>query len=223
MSELQFEWVINCAEGESIGKRAPRSSIYLQDTSQEGGTEKLMEPARSPSMFQNSEDALGVIGNVGRRPSVMASDMKNSNASERVGNNEHQPLLSLSVSLSLQPAKIDLIKNGTSMILSDRIHNQLSHTLRNPSHNLPISPTTTHPPSSTKAVSPDFASIVPAASESAGRAESAELVDTVTQTEPSQDTTRSPIARFKRPQLLHRTSSPDRVDGVLKLVGQDSY
>jgi hypothetical protein len=141
MSELQFESLITFAEGEPIEKRVPRSSIYPQDIPQEGGTEKPMEPARSPSMFQKSEDALGVIGNVGRRPSVMGLDMKYNKAPLRVGNNERQLSLSSPESSSLQPAKKDATERRTSMLPPDPIPKQLSQTLRNPSLNPSISPT----------------------------------------------------------------------------------
>ncbi len=223
MSELQFESLITCAESESIEKRVPRSSIYSQDIPQEGGTEKPMEPARSPSMFQKSKDALGVIGNVGRRPFVSALDTKY-NAPQRVGNNERQLSLSSPESSSLQPAKNDATEKGTSMIPPDPIPKQLSHTLRNPSLNPSISPTsqTTPPAQRRPSLLPSLLSMPPA-SERAERAESAELVENLTQIKPSQQTRKGPIARLKRPQLLHRTSAPERVDGVLELVGQDSF
>lgn len=224
MSELQFESLITCAEGEAIEKRVPRSSIYPQDIPQEGGTEKPMEPARSPSVFQKSEDALGVVGNVGRRPSVMALDMKYNNAHQRVGNNERQLSLSSPESSSLQPAKNDATEKGTSMIPPDPIPKQLSQTLRNPSLNPSISPTsqTTPPAQRRPSLLPSLLSM-PAASKSAERAESAELVGNPTQTKPPQQTSKGPIARLRRPQLLHRKSAPESVDGVLELVGQNSF
>ena len=234
MTELQFESLLVCAEGEHIEKRVARSSLYPPDILGEEGDDKTMEPPRRPPMLQKSEEAVKMTGDVGRRPLVFVPDVRYGEALHQSENTERQPSPILPDFSFLRPPKNETSGRSTPISALDPIDKQAKQALRKPALNLPVSSIleeiehVSAPVQGRPSLVPSLLTMG-AGSGQVERAERVVLDEKVGslqkegQPEGRQwKPMKGPVARLKRPQLPHRTSAPDRVAGVLELVGQDT-
>ena len=231
MTELQFECLLACAEGEHIEKRGSRTQM-VQDMPYDGANEMMIETSRRPSMFQTNDIAPDMTDNVGRRPSVFAPNITHNEISHLCGNSDRQPsLFSPDFSL-LQPPKNDEMGRRTSYFPPDCVYTEQDSPKPSPPPTmLPIWENygnASAPAQRKPSLLPSLIAMGPASKrvERVERAVLAEKADNLQKDgqaeEPQQRPTKGPLARAKRPALMHRSTAPDRVAGVLELVGQSA-
>ena len=227
MTELQFESLLACAEGERIEKRVSRPPLVPQPIRHDGAQGMVTEAARRPSMFQTSEDAVDMTGNVGRRPSIFAPDVTHNKISHLCGNNERQPSLFTPDFSMLQPPKNDVMERQTSYFPPESVDNPPEQAMRKPS--LGRNSQSLGEPENASAPAQRKPSLLPSlipmgqASKRIERAERAVMAEQDGQIGAlQQKPIKGPVSRLKRPPLLHRSSAPDRVGGELELVGQST-
>ena len=224
MTELQFESLIACAEGEHIAKRMPKPS-FPPKALRENGNARAVEP----SMIQRSEDAGYMTESVGRRPSIFASDIKYDEASERSENHQRRPCLFTPNFTFSQPQKNAAADSGSLAFAPDSVHEQAELQISPNPHDL-------EPLEETESIATPAQrrpSLLPALvtmgtpSKRLERAERGLLTANAEALpkeghleEQPQVSKKVPVARLKRPWLLHRSTAPDRVAGMLELVGQ---
>ena len=226
MTELQFESLIACAEGERIEKRTPKP-LFPSNALRQYSNAKATEL----SIIQGSEDPNYRTENVGRRPSVFASDVKYDEASQRSENHVRPPCLFAPNFTFSQPRKNDIGESMSSTFPPDSVHEQAE--LQNPP-NLHVLDSLEETQSSASPARrrPSLLPSLVTMGVSSKRLERAERAVYTVNAEKSEETTypegqqqtpkKGPVARLKRPGLLHRSSAPDRVAGMLELVGQSS-
>ena len=224
MTELQFESLIACAEGEHIEKRTPKPSFLSTIPRGNGNTKETKSPE-----IHRSEITVNVTENVGRRPSVFASDPRYYEGSHGSENHERRPCLFTPNFSMVQSLKNEVVESRISEFPPNTTHEQAEQQ-NVPNIKVLESPQETQL-SATQAqrrpsLLPSLVTMGPASKRSE-RAERALLIASAEDSQKErypegqqQTPKQGPVARLKRPQFLHRSTAPDRVAGVLELVGQ---
>ncbi len=76
MTELQFESLIACAEGEYIEKRVPKPRLRRPNIPHKDGNAKVEKPNGRLSGSKTGGKAVDMTESAGRRPSMSAPDIK---------------------------------------------------------------------------------------------------------------------------------------------------